>query len=145
MFSVINIVFQFQFAVRTVPVVGLIIARNARLHGQDYPLVLVVFLQPVQRVGTDTDQAHLAREDIQELRNLVQAGLAQEAAHSCYSRIVVAVVGAPVLQPDVRGIYLHTAELQHPEGLALVADALSGIEDGTFVVQPDKGSDNDDD
>ena len=76
--------------------------------------------------GTGTHDGHGAFEHVVELRNLVEAHLAHEAAEGRDARVVVLGEGGTRLL----GVDIHGAEFVHAEGSAVVADALLGVEDG---------------
>ena len=85
---------------------------------------------------TRTDDAHVAAQNIEELRQLIQRILAQESAQPGDARVVgdleqhavalvhVHHVGAPLLR-----VAHHGAELDAAKDAALLADALRGVED----------------
>lgn len=60
--------------------------------GEDGVILLDIF--PIPRDfflndGAGSDEAHLAFENIQELRQLIEAGLSEESAALCYAGIVL--------------------------------------------------------
>lgn len=60
--------------------------------GEDGVVVLDIFPIPRDFLlddGTGTDEAHLTFEDIQELRQLIEAGLSKEGAALCDAGIVL--------------------------------------------------------
>jgi hypothetical protein len=62
------------------------------------------------RVRTGADHGHLTTDHIQELRQLIQAGLAQELSDTGDAGIVAArLLSAPIVEP----VDTHRAELKH--------------------------------
>src|SRR5690606_16084656 len=78
----------------------------------------------VDGFGAWSDPAHLAREDIDDLRELVDAKLSQEDTNGCHSRILVFCVAMPVLLA-----HLHGAQLEDLENATAKAHALLHEED----------------
>ena len=74
---------------------------------------------------TRADDGHRAAQDIVELRYLVQAHLAHEAAEGCDTGVVVLREG----RTGLLGVDVHGAEFVHAERAAVQADALLRIED----------------
>lgn len=72
-------------------------------------------------LGSRADDAHLALEDVDELWQFIQGGLAQEAADPSESRIIWGIEAEAVGIADVGGIHDHGAELVAGEGLAVLA------------------------
>ena len=76
--------------------------------------------------GAGADERHGAAEDVVELRYLVEAHFAHEAAEGCDAWVVVfGECGACLLGVDVHG-----AEFVHLEGASEVAYAFLCVEDG---------------
>ncbi len=98
-------------------------------------LPVLVVLDDLGQLGARSDEAHLAREDVEELGELIQAGFAQEAAEFGDAGVVLdlvaefAVLVAEELELLAVGIELHGAELVDGEGCAAAADA-GLLEDG---------------
>ncbi len=99
-------------------------AGHAGLHGEPRVVPLLVAVEVVEGVGSRSDQAHVAPQDVPELGQLVEAGAAQEAAHGRHAGIVVQlergaagdlVVGAQGGPLGV-GVARHGAELGDDEG-----------------------------
>lgn len=99
--------------------------------------------------GTRADEAHIAADDVPELRQLVEAGLAQEGAELRDARIVLELeVLFPLLAG--RGVLLevflegflcvrdHRLELIAREEFASLAHTLMGKDDMPLVVDRDK-------
>ncbi len=97
-------------------------------------LVLVV------ECGSGTDEAHVAPQDVPELGQLVQAGLAQELPHP---RDIRAAHRPHALGAQVRGVLAHRPELQHREMPAVESDPALAVVDGPCVVEPDRRRDGD--
>src|SRR5688572_20401353 len=77
--------------------------------------------------GPRPNQAHVATQNVPQLRNLVEPGLAHEAADRRNARVLVA--GAPHRAGARLGVGAHRAELVNGERRAVEADALLVIED----------------
>ena len=77
--------------------------------------------------GAVANNGHGAFQDVVELGNLVEAHFAHEAPKGSDAWVVVAREG----RAAGFGIGVHAAEFVHLEGLAFIADALLGIENGS--------------
>ena len=108
-----------------------------------------VILDGVRDVRTGPNEAHVAEQDVPELRELIQAGAAQECADAGDPRVVrdlVQVAFRPVLQqrPDERGVRgrvavrAHRPELHHREAVSKSSDPLAAIDDRTLSLEPDR-------
>src|ERR1051326_4310547 len=78
-------------------------------------------------LGSRADEIHLALEDVPELRNLVDANLANDAAHA--RRAIVAF-----RRPDrsfLLGVDAHRAKLRQDKRAAVLADAFLFVKDWT--------------
>ena len=91
---------------------------------------------------TRPDDAHIAAQDIDELRQLVERVLAQEAAEAGDAGIVgdleqdaVALVHVHDFGAALLGIAHHGAELEAAEDASFFADALGGIEDRSTGIE----------
>src|SRR5205823_7977615 len=71
-----------------VPPLNLRPAGDPGPHRQPPPVLLGVVRDLLDEVGTRTDQAHPAQDDMDELRQLVEARTAQEAAAAGDPRVV---------------------------------------------------------
>ena len=117
--------------------VDLGVARQAaaRLAAEDELrdlLGVLLHVLPALRAGAD--DAHVALEDVDQLRQLVNAGGADDLADSGDAGVVLAGgAGAPVLLR----IHDHGAELDHHEAPAADGAALLFVEHRAAVVQPD--------
>ena len=103
-------------------------------HGAQPPVLPVFVLRDLARDRwARADQAHLAAQDVEQLRQLVQAGAPEEAADRRDARIALhleqraarLVAGAQLLQQTI-GVLTHRAELPHPEAHAVFANPLLG-------------------
>src|SRR3970040_2037258 len=88
-------------------------------------------------LGTGTDKAHVALQDIPELGYLVETGLAQEPASSHQALVVLG--GEP--RAVFLGVLAHGAELVHGEVPTLMADSWLTEERRAFGGQPDRAAD----
>lgn len=93
---------------------------------------------------------HVANEDVDELWQLVDAELADDAADTGNARIVgnledgtILLVEVPELCEPLLGVCAHGAELVHAEGLSVTANALLGKEDRPLGVVDLDGNGND--
>ena len=80
------------------------------------------------------DQAHVALEHAEELRQLVDAGHPHEAAHA---RDAVVAGGGPARLAVFLGVLPHAAELHDLEGLAVLAHAFLPVEHRAAAVELD--------
>ena len=91
-----------------------------------------------------TDKAHIADQDIEDLRQLIHRGLTHKAANLCDSGILVAIEGRTVCIAQIGRVHIHGAQLEHFEVLTVHAAAGSVIEHGATVLQINERShDND--
>src|SRR6201996_2401049 len=88
-------------------------------------------------LGARADEAHLTAKNVPELRNLVDACLAQKAAEAGNARVVF---GGPAGALGF-GVDEHGAELVDLEVFILVSDARLREEDGTFRRELDREGD----
>ncbi len=100
--------------------------------------VLAQFGHERRALGTRTDQAHLAAQHAEQLRQFVDAGLAHEGADRRHAAVVLR---RPTRHAILLGIVAHAAELQAHEDLAAETDAFLAIEDraGAGQVHHDGG------
>jgi len=80
---------------------------------------------------TRTDEAHVALQDIRQLRQLVQAPLSQQPPHPCDARFIGGHVAAESL---LRHSRLHRAELPHAEEPSTLSYPLLSKEDRSLGV-----------
>ena len=71
---------------------------------------LFEFLNKKRPLRTRSHQAHVPYEDIEELRSLIDTGLAYKMPHRRHSRVVG---GSPLLLLLTRILYFHGTELVH--------------------------------
>ena len=90
-------------------------------------------------------QAHLAQQDVHELRDLVDARHAQEAPDARHARIAVDLEHRAVALVQVREtvavlirVVHHRAELQERERPAAPADPRRAVEHGSARLEPDR-------
>lgn len=119
--------------------------------GQDHAVLAEVFavaLDLGRDDGPRADETHVAADDVPELRELVEAGLAQEGAELRDARVVLELeVGFPFLAglgvlgevflEGLLGVRDHGLELVAREEPAVLADALVREDDVAFVVDGD--------
>src|SRR5437870_9435836 len=96
-----------------------------------------------QRAGTD--QAHLAPQDVQYLRDLVERVLAEERADPGHARVVLDLEERTrglvvVLERRLprRRVDVHRAELEHPALRLPESDTPVAVEDGSARVELDR-------
>src|SRR5690348_3324489 len=109
-------------------------ARDARPHVEAAPLPLVVLLDLVAERRPRADHAHLAADDVPELRQLVERELAQEAAGARDPRVAVVhrEAGAHRLGADD-----HRPQLEQLEVGAVRAHPGLAVENGPAVLELD--------
>ena len=101
-------------------------AGDAGFHGQAALVVALVLLIFVQRRRAGANQAHIAAQHVKELRQLVDAGLADELAHLGDAGVVLHfkhqavhfVLGHQALFAFL-GIHIHAAQLVDVEHTAV--------------------------
>ena len=93
----------------------------------DHVLVdeLGIFLGVLEHVGAGADNAHLAEQNVDELRKLVKAGVAHDLAPACDAGIALRGLQAVGL-----GVDFHAAELEAGELLTVESGALLAEEHG---------------
>src|SRR4051812_6806605 len=92
--DVLEISFHPGIEIRTVTRADLPQAGNARLHREPAPMPDVVFGNFLWQWRARSDEAHLAAQHVPELRQLVEAGPAQEPARTRQARIIGHLEGA---------------------------------------------------
>lgn len=109
------------------------------------------------QVWARADEAHLAFDDVEDLRQFVEAVLADELADLRDARVVAAeflellplLLGLRVLaeevQEDAVGVLIHRTELVALEGLAALADARGVVEGRAIGVEADHDGEHDED
>ncbi len=100
--------------------------------------------------GTRSDDTHVATKDIEELRQLVERILAENAAEPGDARIIgdleehaVTLVHVHDFGATLFRIAHHGAELVAAEDATLFADALGGVEDRSMGLKLDGDGDDD--
>ena len=126
-------------------------ARLCRKIGRQIPTIAQhLFLHD----GPRSNEAHLSPQHVPELRQLIEAGLAQEAAEprdsGVASQLVIAQpfsarfgVFLEQLLQELFGVRHHGAELQALERLAALTDAPVAEQDGTAFLSHAYGDDDD--
>ena len=126
------------------PAIDLCPAGNPRLDTVAGEITLDHFLiEPVlglglEGVGARADERQLATNNIDELRQLIEARLADKAPHTGHPRVVS---GDEPLGILVRRLDIHRAELEDLDELVVEAIALLAEEDGAPAVELDGQSD----
>lgn len=124
-------------------------AGDARLAGEELVAAVAELVGLLERHGPGADHGQVAREHVDELRQLVQARPAQEAAHARDARVVVELLlSLPGLQLPGRHVALgvrvrvrhHAAQLPDVDPLAAAADALLAEEGPARAVDADRGA-----
>lgn len=127
--------------------------------GQDHAVLAEVVAVALDFFGDDwarANEAHVAADDVPELRQLVEAGLTQEGAELGDARVVLEL---EVLLPLFAGLGVflevflegflrvrdHGLELVAREEHAMLADALMGEDDVAFVADGDHDGQCDED
>src|SRR5579883_1663715 len=126
------------------PAVHLRPARDPRLHAM--PGVVVpdrVLVEQTARLGGErmrpwAHDGHLATQDIDELRQLVEAGLAQEGTDPRHARIVPARELLGIIVPRMM---IHGAELEDLDELVIEPITLLLEEDRPAAAQLDESGD----
>ena len=94
-----------------------------------------------------TDQAHLASEDVDHLRKLVEAQLTEATTEAGVARVVVALVPVAAFlvawkfDDPLTAIRTHSAELVDGEELAVFANALLFVQHGLSKADTNCGTD----
>jgi hypothetical protein len=105
-------------------------------HAEDLVVLLAVMGDEVGGLRPRADEAHVAAQHVQELRQLVELRAREEGADA--REAVVLVRG----ERDARGRVVHLAELEHPQPPAVAADAVDLEERGAGGVEPDEQGDD---
>lgn len=124
-------------------------AGDARLAGEELVAAVAELVGLLERHGPGADHGQVAREHVDELRQLVQARPPQKAAHARDARVVVELLLAPprlqllgchvALGVGVR-VRHHAAELPDVDPLTAEPDALLTEEGLTGAVDADRGA-----
>src|SRR5205085_4283894 len=83
--------------------------------------------------GSRPDEAHIAANDVDELRQLVNAQLAYEATDARDARIILTRPDRAVLF----GVGAHRAKLDHPENVVVQSEALLCVENRPARIELD--------
>ena len=107
---------------------------DAGFERQDAPLAGGVFLDVTGDLGAGADEAHLANEDIPELRQFIELEFAEEPAQAGDARVAVpGHTGACFLR-----IHRHGPEFEDEKGLAPLPDSQLTKEDRAGVGELDR-------
>src|SRR5512133_265262 len=102
-----------------VPSLHLRPAGDPRPYVEPPAILLVVVRHLLDEVGPRTDQAHLAQEDVDELRQLVEARAAEKPPAAGDTRVVrddaVRILAQPFGAAALDRVANHRPELEHPE------------------------------
>src|SRR5918998_4122634 len=107
-------------------------SREPRLHLEPAPLVRGVALDLVRKRRPRPDEAHVAAQDVEQLRQLVDRQTAKYAADARYAG--VALVHCPT-RPARFGADDHRPELEELELAAATTDAPLAIQDRPAVLE----------
>ncbi len=123
-----------------------------RLHSRIHVLLIAILLDFGRYDRARADETHISDQYVEELRELIQARLSQEVAKFRYTRVVLDLVGGPVLLPklwvgseDFFSVSHHRPKLVDFERLAILADALLLERDRKPVRTGDRESDEEKD
>src|SRR5439155_14790459 len=86
-------------------------------------------------LGSRTDEAHLPAQDIDQLRQLVNARMAHESPHRGNARIVDARPGRP---PVLFGVLGHAPELEQREFVPMPSDPFLPVNDRGATIKCDQ-------
>src|SRR5690606_28378517 len=120
-----------------VGIVDLRPAGDAGLHTVTHAVVRNFLREIVDEHRTfraRTDEAHIADEHVDDLRDLINAGAAHKAADTGHAAVVAL---RPARDAVFLGIRPHAAKLIYGEGLTVGADALLAVENRTRAVETD--------
>src|SRR5579862_8588573 len=71
---------------------------DSRLHGQAPALQLSVFLNNEGHLGTGSHEAHLSLQDVDQLRQLINADASNQASETSQAAVKIADRGSRVLR-----------------------------------------------
>lgn len=138
-------------------------AGDARLDGEEAPMVLAVLLDFALLMRPRSHEAHFAAEHIEELRQLIERETLDERADARLSRVVFdliersfadAPLGDQLLLIGERRLEiriglidaplpLHVAEFEDRDPLPVLADTLIGVDDRTiWILELDEARDH---
>ena len=121
-------------------------ARYAGPHHAVFVVDRAVFVYFLFNNGARPHKAHVARNHIQQLRQLIQAHLAQQASHACYAGIVLELLVAHPFCPQLRvtlkhfvehvvSVFNHGAELEDQNFPAAAPNAALAVKHRPLAVQ----------
>src|SRR5260370_26869664 len=124
--------------------------REAGTHLKPSTLPRLVFRHLRRNGWTRDDDAHLAAENVDELRELVNAELANEATDACYSRVARHLEDRPGLLVvrhqlglELLSVGNHRAKLEHVKLLPMLTNAQLPEKNRAARSQLDEHSDHD--
>src|SRR5581483_11571633 len=97
-------------------------------------MLLLELLHENRPLGARTDHRHVAAQDVEELRQLVERGAADEFADLRHARVADRREASAVLLR----VGAHRAELEDLERLAAAPDPLLAVEHGAAVLERDR-------
>lgn len=125
-----------------------LVAEDDGADAGDAGLLFVYFITDIFGVsvedtvdeGAGADDAHFAGKNVEDLRQLVDLGLAEEAAQGHQTGVVAQgnIAGA-----DIRAVLEHGGELPDKKMLVFVADALLPVPHFPFAGEPQQGDEDD--
>ena len=139
--NVFHVIYDLFLGCELVAAVDLRVAGQARRDDQPVGKaddVLFKLLVKVFPLRARADKAHLALQNVPELRQLVQPRLAQERAEACAA--VVAALGP--FWPVLFRIHAHGAELADQKRLAVFPEALLPVDWPAWGIQRDDRGDD---
>src|SRR5581483_8306192 len=110
---------------------------NSRSNSQARAVLRTVFLDNEGHFGPGTDKRHVSPEDVEQLRQFIQAQAPQQSSDARNARISRADGRTMV----AGSILIHRAELIHTEELAVAADASLREESRPGGIEPDQKTD----
>ena len=107
-------------------------SRDARLDAEDLAILGGKTIDELRVFRPRPDEAHLALEDIPELRKLIKLRLRQETAHPRKASIAFHSE-----RRAARRVH-QLAELQHVEHATAMADTAANVDHGAPAIEPDR-------
>lgn len=95
-----------------------------------------------RKVRSRSDDTHIAFQNVQDLRGLVDAGFSEEFADRGEARIIFGVEGGAVRVSDIRGVHAHRAELVHLEDTTVFTQTWCVVEGRALVLEEDDRRDD---
>lgn len=110
---------------------------------------VAVHLTLVQHDGARADNAHVAKEDVEELREFIEAEAAQESSDTGDARVVLELlvggplagslgVGVEIGTQHLIGVFAHSAKLEHVKHTAIFADAFLAVQHSPRRIEGDE-------